>query len=61
MCDSFISEDCFAIRVVPDEYKTHQMFDEVAADFLAALKYVPDWFVTSKMIKKLLTDKQMMT
>ena len=37
------------------------MFDEVAADFLAALKYVPDWFVTSKMIKKLLTDKQMMT
>ena len=28
------------------------MCDEAAADCLAALKLVPDWFATSEMIKK---------
>ena len=27
------------------------MCDDAVDDFLAALKFVPDWFVTSKMIK----------
>ena len=31
------------------------MFDEAADDSLAALKLIADWFVTSKMIKKLYT------
>ena len=31
------------------------MYDEVVDDSLAALKIIPDWFVTSKMIKKLFT------
>ena len=55
MCDSFISEDPFPVRYVPDQYKTQQMCDEAVDDCLAALKFTPDWFVTSKMIKKLLT------
>ena len=29
------------------------MCDETVDDSLAALKFIPDWFVTSKMIKKL--------
>ena len=29
------------------------MCDKAADDFLPALKFVPDWFVSSKMIKKL--------
>ena len=29
--------------------------DKVVDVFLSALKFVPDWFVTNKMIKKLLT------
>ena len=32
---------------------TQQMCDKAVDDFLAALKAVPDWFITSKMIKKL--------
>ena len=28
------------------------MYDEAADHFLVALKFIPDWFVTSKMIKK---------
>ena len=31
------------------------MCDEAVDDSLAALKSIPDWFVTSKMIKKLFT------
>ena len=31
------------------------MCDEAVDDSLAALKLIPDWFVTRKMIKKLFT------
>ena len=52
MCNSIISEDPFSIRYVPGQYKTQQMCDKAVDDCLATLKLVPDWFVTSKMIKK---------
>ena len=55
MCDKIISEDPFAIRNVPDQYKTQQMCDEAVHACLAALEFVRDWFVTSKTIKKLFT------
>ena len=35
----------------PDKYITQKIVD----DSLAALKLIPDWFVTSKMVKKLFT------
>ena len=56
MCNSIISEDPFSIRYIPDQYKTQQMCDKAVDDCLAALKFVLDWFVTSKMIKKRFTD-----
>ena len=31
------------------------MCNEAVDDFLAALKLIPDWFVTSKIIEKLFT------
>ena len=31
------------------------MCNKAVNDFLPALKFVPDWFVKSKMVKKLLT------
>ena len=31
------------------------MCDKAVDDYLAAVKFVPDWFVTSKMIKILFT------
>ena len=51
MCDRIISDDSFSIRYVLDQYKTQQMCDKATDDCLAALKFVPDWFVASKMIK----------
>ena len=32
------------------------MCDKAVDDCLAALKFVPDWFATSNMMKKLFTD-----
>ena len=45
----------FLIVYCPDKYKTQKMCDEALDDCLAALKLVPHWFVTSKMIKELFT------
>ena len=38
----------------PEKYKTQRMCDEAIDDCLAALKFIPDWFVTCKMIKNFL-------
>ena len=49
-------EDPSLIVHCPDKYKTQRMVDEADGDdCLAALKSVPNWFLTSKMIKKLFT------
>ena len=45
------SEDHFPIRYVPDQYKPQQMCDKAVYVCLATLKFVPDWFVTRKIIK----------
>ena len=43
----------FVFASIPDKYKTQRICDEAVDDYLAALKIIPDWLVTSKMIKKL--------
>ena len=53
MCDGVVSKDPFFIVYCPDKYKTQRMCNEAVDDSLAVLKLTPDWFVTSKMIKKL--------
>ena len=55
MCYSIISEDPFSLRYLSDQYKTQKMCDKAVEDCLGGLKFVPDWFVASKMIKKLFT------
>ena len=55
MCDRVISEDPFMLAYCPDKYKIQRMCDGAVDDCLAALKFIPDCFFTSKMFKKLLT------
>ena len=50
------SEDHFLIVYCPDKYKTQKMRDKAVYDSLASLKILPNWFVTTKIIKKLLTN-----
>ena len=47
--------------ILPYNNITQRMCDEAADDSLAALKLIPDWFVTSKTIKgfKLLCMQEM--
>ena len=47
MCNIVVS-----LAYCPDKYKTQKMCDETVDDCLAALKFIPDWFVTSKMLEK---------
>ena len=42
---SIISEDLFMLICCPDRHKTQRMRDEAVDDGLAALKFIPDWFV----------------
>ena len=51
MCDRVIFEDDFMMLYCTGSYKTQKICDE-AVDSLEALKFIPDWFVTSKMLQK---------
>ena len=55
MCNTVIPEDPSLIIYCPDKYETQRMCDEAVDDCVPALKFVPDWFVTSKRIKNLFT------
>ena len=55
MCDRIVSDYPFSLRYDPNRYKAQQMCNKIVDDSLAALKFVSDWFVTNKMIKKLFT------
>ena len=55
MCEKMVSEDPFNLKYCHDRCKTQKMCDKAADGFLPALGFVADWFVTSKMIKKLFT------
>ena len=52
MCNNIMFEDPFSITYVPDHYKSQQMCDKAVDDCLVALKFLPDWFATSKMATK---------
>ena len=41
------------VRYCLDRWKTQKMCDEAFDDSLSALNFVPDWFITNKMIRKL--------
>ena len=52
MCDSVVFGDSFMIVYWTNKYKTQRMCDEAVDNCLAALKFVSDWFVSSKMLEK---------
>ena len=53
--DRAVSEDPFLIVYCPNRYINEKMCDEAADDSVGILKLIPDWFVRSKMVKKLFT------
>ena len=55
MSDIVPSVDSFLTVYCLDKCKTRRMCDEAVDDSLAALRFIPYWFVTSKTIKELYT------
>ena len=51
MRHSHVSEDPFTIAYIPNRYKTQRMCEKVVDDCVAALKLIPDWFITIKMLE----------
>ena len=54
MCVKAISKNHFMLEYCHDRYKTQEICSKAVDNFLPALKFVPNWFVTSKIIKKTL-------
>ena len=54
--DKVVSKDTFMLKYCLDRYKTLKICNIAVDTFLPTLEFVPDWFVTSKMIKKLYDD-----
>ena len=55
ICDIAVSLYLSLVVYCHDKNITQKMCDEAVDNSLPALKLIPDWFVTSKMIKKLYT------
>ena len=53
MCYEAVSNDPFMLKHCLDRYQTQKVFDKTVDEFVPVLKFVPDWFVTSNIIKKL--------
>ena len=53
MCGRAISVDPFMLVYCLEKDKTQEMCYEAVDNCLAALTFIPDWFVTSKMLEKL--------
>ena len=53
MCDKILSKTPFMFKYCPDKYITETMCNEAADNFLPIFYFIPDWFVTSKMFKRL--------
>ena len=50
MYDSVVYEDPFILMYCPNKYKSQRLCDEAVENCLAALKFIPDWFLTNKML-----------
>ena len=53
MCDKSVFKDSFMLKYCHDRYKTQELCDKNVDDFLPAFKFLPDWFVTRKLIETL--------
>ena len=46
----------FSLRYIAGQCKTQKKWDKAVDDCLPTLKFVSDWLVTRKMIKKIFND-----
>ena len=56
MCDRVDSKNTFILKNCDDRYQTHKKCEIAVDEFLPALKFISNYFVTRKLNKKLHTD-----
>ena len=54
VCDEVNFEDSFMLKYCPDRCNTQEICNKAVDASLSGLNFVPDWFVTTKLIKKLM-------
>ena len=52
MRDEVVSKRSIILKCCLDRYKTEEMCDKAVDSYLLALKFVPNWVVTNRMIDK---------
>ena len=52
MCDKGFSKYSFMLKYCLHGFKTQEMCDKAVDSFLPTLKFVPYWFVSNEIIKK---------
>ena len=53
MCDKVVSKEHFLLKCCLDRLKTQEMCEKAVDACLPTLRFVPDWSVTNKMLKRL--------
>ena len=51
MCDKVVSKKPIMLKYCSERYKTQKMCDKAVEGCLSALKFVADWFVSSKILE----------
>ena len=54
MCKEAVFKDPFTLKYCPYRYITQEMCEKAVDAYLLTSKFVPDWFVTPKVLKILL-------
>ena len=54
MCERVIYENLFMPICCPNRHRFQKLCNEVADDCPGAFEFIPDWFVTSKMLEKIM-------
>ena len=52
MCYQVVSKEPFKLKHCHNKHKTPEICDKAVDSYQLALKFVPDWFVESKIIEK---------
>ena len=53
MCDKTILENGETLKSIPDCYKNQEMCNKAVDNYLHALEFVPEYFMTQKYVIKL--------
>ena len=52
MCNKVVFEERFVLKYFLQRHEIQKLCDKAVDVCISALKFIPDWFVTNKMLQK---------